>query len=37
LVKIDGDILDLAVEQPVLMGGERKTARLRWRRVRSDA
>jgi hypothetical protein len=36
LVKIDGDILDLTTEQPVLMGGERKTARLRWRRVGPD-
>jgi hypothetical protein len=37
LVKIDGDILDLTIEQPMLMGGERKTARLRWRRVGPDA
>src|SRR5690349_2312253 len=29
LVKIDGDILDLAIKQPVRMGGERKSASLR--------
>jgi hypothetical protein len=36
LVKIDGDILDLATEQPTLAGGERKALRLRWRRVGPD-
>jgi hypothetical protein len=37
LVKIDGDILGLAVEQPVMMGGEHRTASLRWRRAGPDA